>query len=175
MKKHSGMRPQDIVILLRILSLQDKDWLSVDIARFLRISPSEVSESLNRSDIAGLIDKNRKNVNANSFKEFLIYGLKYVFPVQPGAIVRGIPTAHSAPPINGYISQGQEKYVWPSARGNERGQAVEPLYKTVPLVAFDDIIFYQLLVIADTLRIGRTREVKIAINELDKIAGFGWQ
>jgi DNA-binding Lrp family transcriptional regulator len=175
MKKHSGMRPQDIVILLRILSLQDKDWLSVDIARFLRISPSEVSESLNRSDIAGLIDKNRKNVNANSFKEFLIYGLKYVFPVQPGAIVRGIPTAHSAPPISGYISQGQEKYVWPSARGNERGQAVEPLYKTVPLVAFDDIIFYQLLVIADTLRIGRTREVKIAINELDKIAGFGWQ
>ena len=72
MKKHSGMRPQDIVILLRILSLQDKDWLSVDIARFLRISPSEVSESLNRSDIAGLIDKNRKNVNPNSIKEFLI-------------------------------------------------------------------------------------------------------
>lgn len=82
------------MILLTILSLQLKVWLSVDIARFLRISPSEVSESLNRSDIAGLIDKNRKNVNANSFKEFLLYGLKYVFPVQPGAIVGGIPTAH---------------------------------------------------------------------------------
>ena len=154
------------MILLRILSLQDKDWLSVDIARFLRISPSEVSESLNRSDIAGLIDKNRKNVNANSFKEFLIYGLKYVFPVQPGAIVRGIPTAHSAPPISGYISQGQEKYVWPSARGNERGQAVEPLYKTVPEIAKNEPELYELLVIVDTLRIGKEGEMEIAGKQL---------
>jgi hypothetical protein len=173
MKKHSGMRPQDIVILLRILAIQNKDWLSVDIARFLKISPSEVSESLNRSDIAGLIDKNRRNVNANSFKEFLIYGLKYVFPAQPGAIVRGIATAHSAPPISDYISQGQEKFVWPYANGNERGQAIEPLYNTVPMVALDSIPFYKLLVIADTLRIGRAREVKIAINELEKIIGYG--
>jgi len=167
------MRPQDIVILLKVLSLQHKEWLSIDIASFLRISPSEVSESLNRSDIAGLIDKNKKNVNVRSFKEFLVYGLKYVFPAQPGAIVRGIPTAHSAPPISEFISQGQEKYVWPFAKGNARGQTIEPLYKTVPLVALDDILLYQLLVITDTLRIGRAREVKIAINELDKIIDFG--
>lgn len=173
MKKHSGMRPQDIVILLRIISIQNKDWLSVDIARFLRISPSEVSESLNRSDIAGLIDKNRRNVNGNSFKEFLIYGLKYVFPAQPGAIVRGIPTAHSAPPISDYITQGLEKFVWPYSNGNERGQAIEPLYKTVPMVALNDLPFYKLLVIADTLRVGRAREVKIAINEFEKILGNG--
>ena len=49
MKKHSGMRPQDIVILLKIATYGDNNWYMKDIANDLFISPSEVSESLNRS------------------------------------------------------------------------------------------------------------------------------
>ena len=55
--------------------------------------------NLSYCKIAKLIDGKKKSVHTNSFKEFLIYGLKYVFPSEPGAFVRGIPTAHSAPPI----------------------------------------------------------------------------
>jgi hypothetical protein len=83
-------------------------------------------------------------------------------------VVRGIPTAHSAYPINEQIASGNDIYVWPYAKGNQRGQAIEPLYKTLPAVVKDDNLFYELLVITDTIRIGRSREIKIAIEELEK-------
>ena len=66
--------------------------------------------------------------------DFLVHGLAVVFPVKPGAIVRGIPTAHSAPPLNKEILSGEE-YVWPFAKGSARGQGITPLYTTVPMAA----------------------------------------
>jgi len=168
MKKHSGMRPQDILVLLKIISMKNPEWLNLDIANSLKISQSEVSEALNRCKIARLIDGDKRKIYVNSFKEFLIYGLKYVFPAEPGAIVRGIPTAHSANPIKELISQGSENFVWPYSKGILRGQSIEPLYDTIPMVVQNDILFYELLAILDTLRIGRVREIKIAIDELEK-------
>jgi hypothetical protein len=168
MKKHSGMRPQDILVLLKIISMKNPEWLNVDIANSLKISQSEVSEALNRCKIARLIDGDKRKIYINSLKEFLIYGLKYVFPAEPGAIVRGMPTAHSAYPIKELVSQGSENFVWPYSKGILRGQSIEPLYYTIPMVVQDDILFYELLAILDTLRIGRAREIKIAIDELAK-------
>ena len=94
--------------------------------------------------------------------------MKYVFPVQPDSIVRGIPTAFSATPIKEQISQGSEKYVWAYNKGTERGQGIEPLYKSVPEIVNDDAELYELLVIVDTLRIGKIREIEIAKSELKK-------
>jgi len=168
MKKHNGMRPQDIVVLLKIVSIHNQQWRNIDIANALQVSPSEVSEALNRCRIAGLIDSKKRSVHINSFKEFLIYGLKYVFPVEPGAVVKGIPTAHSASPINEHIASGGDVYVWPYAKGNQRGQSIEPLYKTLPAIIQEDKMFYELLAIVDTIRVGRARELKIAIEELEK-------
>jgi hypothetical protein len=168
MKKHNGMRPQDIVVLLKIISMQNKEWRNIDIANALKISPSEVSEALNRCKIAKLIDGRKKKIYHNSIMEFLIYGLKYVFPAEPGAVVRGVPTAHSAPPVSENINHGEDIYVWPYAKGNQRGQAIDPLYKTIPEIAMGDKSLYELLAIVDTLRVGRAREISIAINELEK-------
>ncbi len=162
------MRPQDIVILSKIIALKHKDWRHADLAYSLKISSSEIAEALNRCKIARLIDTKKKKVHINSFREFLIYGLKYVFPAEPGPIVRGVPTAHSALPISEHISKGTDIYVWPYANGNVRGQAIVPLYKTIPAIVQEDKLFYELLVIIDALRIGRTREIKIAIEELEK-------
>ena len=113
MKQHKGMRPQDIVVLMKIIATNRDNWRNMDLAHSLQISASEVSEALNRCKIAGLIDTEKRKVHINSLKEFIIYGLKYVFPVEPGPIVRGIPTAHSAAPINDQISKGSDVYVWP--------------------------------------------------------------
>jgi len=148
--------------------MKKPDWLNLDIANSLNISQSEVSEALNRCKIARLIDGDKRKIYINSFKEFLIYGLKYVFPAEPGAIVRGIPTAHSASPIKENLSSGSENFVWPYYKGIIRGQAIEPLYDTIPMVVQNDQLFYELLVILDTFRLGRVREIKIAIDELEK-------
>jgi hypothetical protein len=168
MKKHNGMRPQDIVVLLKIIALNHDNWKNSDLAYALQISASEITEALNRCKIAGLVDSKKRKVHINSFREFLLYGLKYVFPAEPGAMVRGIPTAHSAYPISEQIAEGNDIYVWPYAKGVQRGQTIEPLYKTLPAVVQNDNVLYELLVITDTIRIGRSREIKIAIEELEK-------
>ena len=104
MKKHGGMRPQDIAILLWIASLKNEQWTMKDVSIKVRVSASEVSESLHRSSYAGLLSADKRIVLKNSLLEFIEHGLKYVFPVQPGSITRGMLTAHSAPPLNRLIS-----------------------------------------------------------------------
>lgn len=163
----NNLKPQDIVILLKIIALGKKEWFHHTLAEALGMSQSEITQSLNRSKYAGLIDEARKKVNRIAFNEFIIHGLSYVFPQQPGAIVRGILTAHSAAPLNQIIS-ASEKYVWPYARGNERGQAVIPLYNSVVEAAMKDNDLYELLALVDALRIGRVREKELAKTELKK-------
>ena len=167
-KKHNGMRPQDVVILLKKLTTSGKCLMNKDIAASLLISPSEVSDAMERCRIAGLVDNQKSVVNTLALQDFLVSGLRYVFPVQPGAIVRGMPTAVSASPIKEQISVGNENFVWPYKNGTMRGQAILPLYATVPEAASNDDELYRLLVVAETLRMGRTRERTIAIEELRK-------
>jgi len=172
MKKHNGMRPQDILILLKIITYPGDDWRNYEIANALSMSASEVSEALNRSKIAKLVDVTKRSVNGKALTEFLIYGLKYVFPAEPGRNVRGIPTAHSAQPVKKRITNSRESYVWQYSNGTHRGQAVEPLYKTVPSCVADDKVLYELLVLTDAIRIGRDQVRDIAIDELKKILAF---
>jgi hypothetical protein len=167
MKKHSGMRPHDIVILLKIAAKKAQPWLMKDLAAELGISASEVSESINRSVQAGLLAADKKKLMHAALLEFLQFGLRYVFPQHPGPIVRGVPTAHSAPPLDSLIVS-DEKYVWPSGKGNARGQAIEPLYESVVKAVANDSGLYELLALADALRVGRARERQLAVEELKK-------
>ncbi|ADB40823.1 conserved hypothetical protein [Spirosoma linguale DSM 74] len=166
------MRPLDIVVLLKIVALEQSDrqegqWLKKNLAEWLQISASEVSESLNRSEIAGLVDATHRNVLRRSLLEFLQFGLRYVFPQRPGALVTGMPTAHSAPVLADYFVAA-DAYVWPDAFGSVRGQAIEPLYGTVPQACRQDPALYDLLALIDVLRVGRTREIALAQTKLNE-------
>lgn len=167
MRKHNGMRPHDIVILLKIASKGSSPWLMKDLAYEVKISASEISDSFTRSVYAGLLSSDKKQLMKTALLEFLEHGLKYVFPQQPGAIVKGIATAYSAPPLIDEI-QSSEYVVWPYAKGDLRGQAIEPLHPNVPAVCVEDKNLYELLALADALRIGRKREKLLAIEELKK-------
>lgn len=167
MKKHSGMRPHDIVILLKIAARGNREWLMKDLSYELGISASEVSESLNRSVFAGLLFPDKKKLMKLALLDFLEFGLRYVYPQKPGALVRGIPTAHSAPPLNNVIVS-KEPFVWPYGEGNVRGQAIEPLHPKVPEACLKDAEFYQLMALCDSLRVGKVREKNIANEELKR-------
>lgn len=167
MKIHNGMRPHDVIILLKIASLQNEPWLAKDLAFDLGISQSEVSESLNRSALAGLISKDKKFVMRKSLMEFIRFGLKYVYPEKPGAIVRGMPTAHSALPLKDLIAES-EPYVWPDAEGVTSGQKIEPLHPKAPWACKKDPKLYELLSLIDAIRVGKAREQEIASIELEK-------
>ena len=168
MRKHGGMRPHDIVVLLKILAMGSESWRMTDLAGALHLSQSEISESLNRCKIARLIDESKRIVFRKALLEFLTHGLKYVFPVQPGSLVRGVRTAHSAKPLSSMIVSEKDVYVWPWDEGDVRGQAIEPLYKNAPMAAREDERFYELLALVDAIRVGRAREQAIAVKELSQ-------
>nr|WP_217425105.1 hypothetical protein [Flavobacterium sp. 7E] len=153
--------------MLKVIALGEKPWFHHTIAQDLGMSQSEVTQSLNRSKYAGLIDNARKKVNKIAFNEFLLHGVAYAFPQQPGALVRGMLTAHSAEPLHKII-QATDKYVWPNAKGLDRGQAIQPLYPTAVEASLKDIELYELLTLVDAIRVGRVREKEMAKRELEK-------
>ena len=167
MRKHNGMRPLDVVVLMKLLAFRAKsaDWRKKDVAQALHISASEASESLHRSALAGLVDDTKQKVRPRNTAEFLQHGLKYVFPQQPGAIQRGMLTAHSAPMFSGQFVAA-EKVIWPDADGTALGHAIEPLYPTVPQACREDETLWELLALVEMLRVGKTREVKFATERL---------
>lgn len=75
------MRPHDIIVLLKIVAMGDTSWYGKDLAQQLFISNSEISESLNRSAIAGLLSQDKKKVMKKALQTYdrpLFYWLCYV-------------------------------------------------------------------------------------------------
>jgi hypothetical protein len=167
MKEHKGLRPQDIPILLKIAVKNDHEWFMKDIASELNISRSEVSESINRSKYAGFLDDSGRHIRKHALLEFLVHGIKYVFPEKPGGQTRGILTAHSASPINERIT-GEIQYVWPTHKGKSLGFAVKPLYKGVVDAVENDAEFYEMMALIDAIRVGKARERELATAYLAK-------
>ncbi|MDE2313914.1 MAG: hypothetical protein KGL04_07055 [Elusimicrobia bacterium] len=169
MQALSGVKPQDILVLLKLKLNDDRSWRLVDLAQELGLSVSEVSMALERARNSGLINSEKKRVIRAALEEFILHGLKYVYPAQPGPVCRGVPTAHSAPPIaQRIISDENDQYVWPDAAGSLRGQAIEPLYSSVPAAARKDPKLHEMLALIDALRAGRARERGIATEEIKK-------
>jgi len=170
--KQEIMSPHDIVVLLKIVSYDNQLWQQKAMAEALGISQSEISKSLQRSIFAGLLDPKGKKVMRLALLEFLQYGLRYVFPQKPGPVVRGVPTSHSAAPLNQDI-QSTEHYVWPYSKGKIRGHSIIPLYNSVPEASLKDEKLHELLALIDALRVGRARERAMAIVELKKRLNLG--
>ena len=162
------MKEQDLVVLLKKITSKGRELSIRKLAEELGMSASSVSESLERSKKAQLVDRNKKHVNTLALQEFMVHGLAYVFPAETGRVIRGVPTYVSASPIKEQVTNTTDQYVWRYVKGEARGQMIEPLYPSVPEAALRDEELYRLLVIADTLRMGRSREKEIAIAELNK-------
>lgn len=168
MKAHNGMKPQDIVILLKVLLMENRSWQYRELAFYLFISVSEIAESLNRSHIAGLVDQSKHKVYRQSLMDFISHGLHYVFPQQPGQMVTGIATAHSHPYYKSYFPSAEATYVWPDETGNLRGLSIQPLYSNVVKAVRLDEELYKLLATIDIIRVGKVRELKVATAVLKK-------
>lgn len=162
------MRPQDIVILLKLVAINQPMWKVADVARSLKISLSEVSESLNRSKQARLLDQTKKRVMRQKLMEFIRYGLTYVYPTYPGHTVKGIPTAHSHPFMQQRLVSSAP-YVWRDPKGTARGSEIEPLYPKQIEAVKEDEQLYMLLALTDSVRLNqKRREVEIALEGLQK-------
>ena len=180
------LHPQDPVVALKLAAHGSRYWTYAKLGEELYLSASQVFASVNRCRSAQLInhssgpptDRIRKQrdsplssaqVNRKNLKEFLVHGVKYAFPAQHGAMVRGMPTSYAAPPLNREIvSSSDPPPVWPFGEGGIRGSELTPLYKTVPNAAARDVKLYELLALLDAIRDGRARERELAIQELGR-------
>ena len=168
MKKHNGMRPLDVVVLLKIIALDHSEWYMKDLAYSLGISQSEISESVHRSVVSGLIHRDKKSINYRALLEFLEFGLRYVFPLQPGYAARGMPTAHSALPLRLKV-RTSKLFVWPDASGKLYGRSAKPLHPGVPAACREDERLYRLVALSDAVRSAGSRYFDIAVSELKRL------
>jgi hypothetical protein len=164
------IKPQDIIVLLKLVALGDRSLSINKLAIELGLSPSQVHAALQRTVACRLAYKDSDTVrpNISNLREFLLHGLPYVLHVKHGALVRGMPTAHAAAPLNAQIVDSEPPPVWPDANGEVRGLAFSPVHKSAPGAARRDSALYELLSLVDAIRGGRAREKALATEELEE-------
>ncbi len=161
------LKPQDIVVLLKLITSRESEWSYPSLAHDLFMSVSEVHAGIKRAGAARLIDLQRRVPLKRALEEFLIHGVKYAFPPTRGGLIRGMPTGYAAPTLDDLIIQPNEPPpVWPYPDGRIRGHEFSPLYKSVPMAAAVDEGLYELLALVDAIREGRARERNLATKEL---------
>ena len=160
------LKAQDILVALAIEGRAREEWSYSSLGQSLGLSPSALHRATTRLETSGLFDARRGEVRPAQLLEFLVHGLKYVFPPVFGAPTRGLPTGPSAPPLSSILvpdsASSDANWVWPYAQGTQRGTSVEPLTTGAVLAATMDEKLYHRLAVVDALRGGRARERNLA-------------
>jgi len=190
------LKPQDLLVALKLAAMRlshgqdisnplagvvDEshrpigiEWSYRSLAKQLDISVSEISAAIQRGLAARLLIRkdasSRPEPVFRSLREFVVHGVKYVYPAEKGEPTRGIPTAYAAPVLRDKLVDTDELVpVWPYARGSVRGYSLMPIYPSVPIAAARDPVLYDLLALLDAFRAGRARERSIAENLINEI------
>lgn len=163
------LKPQDVLFLLKLVSVGENQWSFNELSVELGMSPSQVHAAAMRAVAARLAIKKDGKIQPNirNMEDFLLHGIQYVFVPERGAINRGMPTAYASAPMDSLIVANDEPPpVWPDPEGEVRGESFSPLYKSAPKAAKKDPKLYELLALVDSIRGGRARERSIASKEL---------
>jgi len=166
------LRPQDLVVLLRLSLDEDALPSYAGLSAELSLTASEIHAAVDRAVTAQLARKDERGkprVVREALRQFVQHGARYCFPATRGELTRGMATLHAAPPLKDKIVQTNEPVpVWPDKNGTVRGMAFTPLYPTVPEAAARNPGLYSLLVLVDAIRGGSPRERALAIKLLDE-------
>lgn len=165
------LKPQDLLVLLRLALVPEGDRITFQsLSVELGISASEVHAAVNRAKEVALVLKTRDGnvVNHKNLEEFVIHGVRYVFPAERGGLTRGVPTSHAAPPLSRLFAKDELPPVWPHPEGKVRGEALSPIYRSAPDAALRNRELYESLALVDAIRSGRARERALAVKEMSE-------
>ena len=163
MSRQAALKPQDVVLLLRLAEVPEASYVAL--GADLSMSPSTAHGSVDRLQRSGLLRPESRQVNRHFLLEFLEHGVKYMFPAVLGARARGVPTAYSGPALASEF-MSSEAVVWPDVNGTAVGQSMTPLYENAAQLARRCPSVYELLTLVDAIRIGRVRERSAAVAKL---------
>jgi hypothetical protein len=175
------LKPQDLLVVLKFASLSREGSLTTfaGLAQSLFMSTSEVFAATKRGMMCHLLVENSFSSPAASrfrpialnLREFMIGGLRYVFPTEPGKPARGFRTAQDAAPLATQISRqpGDMPFVSPHPDGDTRGFVIKPIFRSAPDAARLDERLARWLALTDALRIGDARVRNLATAEVDRL------
>lgn len=171
------LRPQDLLVALKVFTLNGRHGTLADIAGPLHLSVSEVHGALRRLTEARLFNPATGNIHAANLCEFIVHGVRYWLPPVIGPLGRGLATAGFGPPLKALLADAApgsaSSFVWPTEDGREMGQQLQPFFPTVPVAAAADLGLYELLALVEVFRVGSAREKKVATQEIGRRLGVG--
>jgi hypothetical protein len=167
------LRPFDVAVALRLLLAPEERY--EPLAESLVTSTSAVHRSVARLQLSGLCKPSTRTLARPAFREFLLHGVRYAFPAVYGPDRVGMATAWAHAQVGPLFTDGEllRPLVWHSERGSTRGESLVPLFRTVPFVAARDPELHCLLALVDVLRVGATRERKVAGDVLSERVLWG--
>jgi len=167
------LKPQDVCVLLKIVAIGPEPWSYQRLALDLGMSASEVHAGVRRTAEVGLLslDEGWGIPVPDALDELLVHGVRYVWPAAPGAVAAGMATGPWAPGIEDAPASDALPWVWPDLQGGLRGQAVEPLYKSMPAAARRDSRLHLLLAFVDGIRAGNREQREWAVDALRACLG----
>lgn len=160
------LKPQDLLVLLKVATHPPQRWTYAALGEALAISASEAHASVKRALASGLAVAHGRGqwspVKPNML-EFMLHGVRYIWPAAPGPVKRGVPTAFGAEPLSSQLTAAPgEAPVWAHPTGSAKGPTLSPIYRTAPQAALADPALHRLLALLDALRVGRARERTLA-------------
>lgn len=162
------MISRDILVLVNYIIWDERKWNAKSFSEHLGIHRNSLYDSLAVLHHAKLIGKNSMKPNFENIEEFLVCGLKYLFPPKFGDGGVGMYTAYSAEPLSEIIVH-QKKIVWLEDDANDKGQiSLEPIHKSVPKLCLRNHELHEYFSLLDAIRAGRARERVIGVELLVK-------
>jgi hypothetical protein len=176
------LKGQDIIILLLLRLRSDQSWTYEALSKATGLSTSQCHLAHKRLRESGLVNADSSEpwkVPISNCLEFILHGLRYVFPAKISATSRGIPTAQGASFVKlHFVNEDPlgSAYVWRDPEGLEKGNSLEPIHSCQlrfapgrnPESGNGDSLMYEVLVCIDLLRVGRARERSWAVEGLKR-------
>ena len=160
------LKPQDLLVLLKVAAHPPQRWTYAALGQALALSASETHACVKRAVACGLAVAPARGEWAPirpNLLEFVLHGARYVWPATPGPHKRGVPTSIGAEPLASQFNVAPgDAPVWAHPTGSAKGPTLSPLYRSAPQAALADPALHQLLALLDALRAGRARERALA-------------
>ncbi|MBC5765223.1 MarR family transcriptional regulator [Ramlibacter albus] len=172
------LKPQDLLVLLKVAAHPPQRWTYAALGEALAMSASETHASVKRAVASGLAvapGRGEWSPVRPNLLEFIIHGVRYIWPAAQGPVKRGVPTSFGVEPLAAKLAAAPgEAPVWAHPAGRAKGPTLSPLYRTAPDAALADPALHRLLALIDALRTGRARERTLASKLLEaELTQFG--
>ena len=172
----AALKPQDVVVAVKVFILEGRKWSFQTAATSLGLSSvSVVHQAFTRGRRAGLYYQTSAGwrVNKPRLRDLLAHGVPSMYyPIQ-GPATSGVETGPAASPVKMYFppaGKGYPRSVWPKiGKQSTTGESLEPIHACVPEAALADDRLHEIFALVDVVRLMTGKERKIAVELLERI------